>query len=73
MIDLPLFDDRHRALDARLRANPSRFDPVTSTGEAGDVDGAAHQAIAICAQLGLCRLLVPPELGGDGADLRSLC
>jgi acyl-CoA dehydrogenase len=29
--------------------------------------------VRICAELGLCRLLVPTTFGGDGLDLRSLC
>jgi acyl-CoA dehydrogenase len=37
------------------------------------VDDAGHAAIRESARLGLCRLLVPREHGGDGHDLRSLC
>jgi acyl-CoA dehydrogenase len=72
LISLPWFDDRHRALSARLQADAVRFMPLADRGEAGDVDGAGREAIRACAELGLCRLLVPAEFGGNG-DLRSVC
>ena len=72
MMDLPLFDDAHRTLHTRLQAGAGRFDRISTQGEAGEVDAAGRAAIQMCAELGLCRLLVPRELGGDG-DLRSLC
>ncbi len=72
MIELPFFDDSHRALHRRLQEVSSRLDPVNARGERGDVDGAAREAIRLCVELGLCRLLVPRSLGGEG-DLRSLC
>ena len=73
MLHLPFFDDRHRALHARLSAAAGRFDAACSKGENGDVDAAGREAIAVCAELGLCRLLVPADAGGDGWDLRSVC
>lgn len=73
MIGLPLFDDRHRALHARLDGALSLFEPLAARGDAGDVDGAGREAIRLCVDLGLCRLLVPRAFGGDGGDLRSLC
>src|SRR5688500_9991305 len=73
MITLPLFDERHRALHARLHDVRTRFEPIAARGEADDVDGAGRAAIRACADLGLCRLLVPTEFGGDGLDLRTLC
>jgi acyl-CoA dehydrogenase len=72
MIDLPLFEESHRTLHTRLHEAAVRFDPIATQGETGEVDAAARAAIQICADLGLCRLLVPRELGGEG-DLRSLC
>jgi acyl-CoA dehydrogenase len=73
MLNLPLFEDRHRALQSRLAAASGRFDTATRQGERGDVDDAGREAIRVCAELGLCRLLVPREFGGDGWDLRSVC
>lgn len=76
MLDLPFFEDRHRALTARLETASSAFDAIAARGESGDdaaVDAAARDAIRESAQLGLCRLLVPRQHGGDGLDLRSLC
>lgn len=75
-MDLPFFDDRHRELHARLRAAGRPFEAIATRGESGnpaDVDDAGRDTIMQCARLGLCRLLVPRELGGDGHDLRSLC
>jgi len=73
MLDLPLFEERHRALRSRLEVAAGRFDSATALGERGAVDDAGHEAIRVCADLGLCRLLVPMELGGEGWDLRSVC
>ena len=73
MIDLPLFDDRHRTLHARLAGAIAQFEAITARAESGDVDGAGRDAIRECATLGLCRLLIPSTLGGVGLDLRSLC
>ena len=73
MIDLPLFEDRHRALAARLGNIAGQFDHVVGLGESGEEDRAGREAIRICAEHGLCRLLVAPDFGGDGLDLRSLC
>ncbi|HVL65974.1 MAG TPA: acyl-CoA dehydrogenase family protein [Vicinamibacterales bacterium] len=73
MIDLPLFDDSHRALAARLRDVMARVEPIAARGDDGEVDAAGREAIAVCAELGLCRLLVPREFGGEGLDLRSVC
>ncbi len=47
--------------------------PLGDRGEAGDVDGAGRDTIRICAEHGLCKLLVPLEHGGAGLDLRALC
>jgi acyl-CoA dehydrogenase len=73
MITLPLFDERHRALYARLHDVRTRLEPIAARGEAGEEDQAGRDAIRACAELGLCRLLVPSDFGGDGLDLRSLC
>ncbi|CAN5652007.1 acyl-CoA dehydrogenase family protein [soil metagenome] len=73
MITLPLFEDRHRALHARLQDVRAQLEPIAARGEASDVDEAGRDAIRVCADLDLCRLLVPTEFGGDGLDLRSLC
>ena len=73
MIALPFFDERHRKLQSRLEAVGARFEPIAANGEAGDVDQAGRDALRECAALGLCRLLVPLEFGGEGLDLRSLC
>lgn len=73
MIRLPLFEHRHRALHARLAELRDRLEPIAIAGEAGHVDDAGRDAIRVCAELGLCRLLVPVAFGGDGHDLRSLC
>ena len=73
MIELPLFDDRHRSLHARVASARERLDPIALAGEAGEVEQAGRDAIRICAELGLCRLLVPSAFGGDGLDLRALC
>ena len=63
-IDLPFFDDSHRALAARLAGLRATFEPIAARGEEGAVDEAARDALRACAQQGLCRLLVPRELGG---------
>ncbi len=73
MIDLPFFEDRHRVLHGRLQNLGARFEPLSARAEAGDVDEAGRGAIRECAALGLCRLFVAPDFGGDGLDLRSLC
>ncbi len=73
MIDLPLFEDRHRALAARVGNVAGQFDQVVGLGESGEEDRAGREAIRICAEHGLCRLLVARDFGGDGLDLRSLC
>jgi acyl-CoA dehydrogenase len=73
MIETPWFDDRHRALHARLQSLEERFAGVIEQGERGDVDDAGREAIRHCAGLGFCRQLVPVDAGGDGGDLRSLC
>ncbi len=73
MIDLPFFEDRHRSLHDVLRGLATRLDPIALRGEAGEVDEAGRDAIRACAELRLCRLLVPNEFGGDGLDLRSVC
>ena len=73
MIQLPLFEPRHRALHARLGDLQPVLEPIAAEGESGAVAAAGRAAIDACAELGLCRLLVPVEYGGDGLDLRSLC
>jgi acyl-CoA dehydrogenase len=71
--ELPFFEQPHQELWERLQPVVDEISPLAARGESGDVDGAGTDAIRICAQHGLCRLLVPPEYGGDGLDLRSLC
>jgi acyl-CoA dehydrogenase len=73
MIGLPLFEDGHRALSARLRSLAQEFEPIAGQGESGDEDGAGRETIRIAARHRLCRLLVARDFGGDGLDLRSLC
>ena len=66
MIELPLFDDSHRALHGRLQGISPRFAAIAARGEAGDEDEAGREAIRACAELGLCEL----PLAGS---LRSVC
>ena len=66
MIDLPLFDDSHRALHARLQGVGARFAPIAAQGESGEEDEAGREAIRACADLGLCELLL-------AGSLRSVC
>jgi acyl-CoA dehydrogenase len=73
MIDLPFFEDRHRALQERLNGMAAAFDAIARRGEGGEVDEAARDALRECAQRELCRLLIPREYGGNGVDLRSVC
>jgi acyl-CoA dehydrogenase len=76
MLDLPFFDEQHRSLHDRLSSESAVFEAIAGRGESGDasaVDEAGRDAIREAARLGLCRLLVPREHGGDGHDLRSLC
>ena len=73
MIDLPFFEDRHRALASRVAALRNQFEALVSLGESGEEDRAGREVIRIVAENGLCRLFVPREFGGDGLDLRSLC
>lgn len=76
MLDLPFFDEHHRGLRARVAESATVFEAITSRGEAGEVDEAGRETIRACATLGLCRLLVPRQFGGDGPpglDLRSVC
>lgn len=73
MIELPFFEERHRALAARLERIDTAFAPIANRGEAGEVDAAGRDAMRTCAALGLCRLLVSHEHGGEGIDLRSVC
>ena len=73
MIGLPFFEDRHRTLaNSLLDLNPV-FASIADRGEAGQVDEAGLDALQACARLGLCRLLVPREFGGEGLDLRAVC
>ena len=73
MIDLPFFEDRHRALQERLGGLAAVFDPIATRGEAGEVDAAGRDALRECAKGDLCRLLTPREYGGSGLDLRAVC
>jgi acyl-CoA dehydrogenase len=73
MIELPLFEERHRTLTDRLGEINATFGPLAQRGEAGQVDEAGRDAMRECASLGLCRLLVPAEYGGEDLDLRSVC
>lgn len=73
MIDLPFFEDRHRALQAWLRNVIHRFAGIAARGEAGEVDDAGRDAVRLCAETGLCRALLPLQFSGDGLDLRSVC
>jgi acyl-CoA dehydrogenase len=76
VIGLPFFEDRHRDLAGRLAEMGTRFDAVAARGEGGEpteIDAAGRDAIAACAELELCGLLVPREYGGEGLDLRSVC
>ena len=66
MIELPLFDESHRALHQRLQRIAARFEPIAARGEAGEEDAAGREAIGVCADLGLCEL----PLAGS---LRSVC
>ena len=73
MITLPLFEERHRALYEQLAGVRAQLEPIAVRGEAGEVDEAGRDAIRICADLGLCTLLVPTMFGGAGLDLRAVC
>jgi acyl-CoA dehydrogenase len=73
MITLPFFEDRHRLLQAQLGNVRSRLEPIAARAERGEVDAAGRDAIALTAELGLCRLLAPGAFGGVGLDLRSIC
>jgi acyl-CoA dehydrogenase len=82
MIGLPFFEDRHRDLAGRLAEIGAPFDAIAARGERGEpggpsetneIDAAGRDAIAACAELELCGLLVPNEYGGEGLDLRSVC
>jgi acyl-CoA dehydrogenase len=73
MITLPFFEDRHRLLHAQLGNVRSRLEPIAARAERGEVDAAGRDAIALTAELGLCRLLAPGAFGGVGPDLRSIC
>jgi acyl-CoA dehydrogenase len=73
MIDLPLFEERHRQLQQRLSGLDETLRPIAERGERGEVDEAARETMRACTELGLCRRLVPREAGGEGLDLRSVC
>lgn len=73
MIDLPFFDPAHRQLREQLVDLEARVAAIAAQGERGDVDAAARETIRVCAELGLCRRLVPREAGGEGLDLRAVC
>jgi acyl-CoA dehydrogenase len=76
MLDLPFFEKPHREVHARVNESAAAFEAIASRGEAGEVDEAGRDTIRVCAALGLCRLLVPREFGGDGPpglDLRTVC
>ena len=66
MIELPLFDQSHRALHQRLQDVQARFEPIAARGEAGEEDEAGRDAIRECVALGLCEILL-------GGSLRSVC
>lgn len=65
MIELPFFDETHRALQARLPEVEARLASITAE-DGTQEDEAGRRAIGECANLGLCDLFV------DG-DLRSIC
>jgi len=73
ILALPFFEQRHRDLWEQLRGVAGELVPLAERGEAGDVDGAGRDVIRLCADHGLCRLLVPREHGGEGLDLRAVC
>ncbi|MGH6884779.1 MAG: acyl-CoA dehydrogenase family protein [Geminicoccales bacterium] len=73
ILELPFFEQRHRDLWKRLRAVATEIAPLAERGESGNVDETGREAIRVCADRGLCRLLVPREHGGDGLDLRAVC
>jgi acyl-CoA dehydrogenase len=75
MIDLPFFDERHRALASRIETlAAAEIGPQAEAAEA-DVDAAARTFIRALAKAGVLRLLVPRAHGGeaDAPDLRSIC
>ena len=65
MIELPFFDDSHRALQTRLRDVDARMASIVADSVA-DEDEAGRRSIKDCADLGLCDLFV-------AGDLRSVC
>lgn len=65
MIELPFFEDSHRALQQRLREVEVRLAPIVADSETQE-DEAGRRAISECAALGLCDLFV-------AGDLRSVC
>ena len=65
MIDLPLFEGRHRTLQARLDALGPAFENIGARGESGDIDEAGREAVRQSAASGVSRLLVHQEFGGN--------
>ena len=57
-----------RAASRACRTSRRALEPIAPRGEAGEVDERRRATrSAMCAELGLCRLLVPRSLGGEGS------
>ncbi|HEX2445924.1 MAG TPA: acyl-CoA dehydrogenase family protein, partial [Vicinamibacterales bacterium] len=72
---LPFFEERHAALAADVEQVAAQVAPRAAAADAGDVNAAALEILAILARAGLLRLLAPTNPAADASalELRSLC
>jgi acyl-CoA dehydrogenase len=76
MFDLPLFDDSHRALAARLQEFVSKeIAPRAVDEEAGDVHQKTLEFVRLLGRGGVLRTLTPKAYGGERPKVqaRDLC
>ena len=73
MHDLPLFQDRHQSLHARLASVRPRLDPIAVVVKPEMSSRRAATRSACVRNRPLRDLLFPVAFGGDGHDLRATC
>ena len=75
MLDLPFFDDHHRALADRVRLFArDRIAPHAIEADAGDTNRAARAFVRSLGESGVLQLVVPDRSRSSAPpDLRSIC
>jgi acyl-CoA dehydrogenase len=72
---LPFFEERHGKLAGEVEQLASQIGPRAADADAGDVNAAARELLAVLARAGLLRLLAPAGAAEDASslELRALC